>query len=379
VINSFSVAIVNKPSRALWALLVISTAVPLALACSDQQKISDSKLEAIIQAVRDGDQLFQNVDFEYEQQVTLLLPTDQIPRALDLVRNQNLKAHLVVQDAFFYLNQRSIGESAKRKFDETTMFGYDGKLIRTLRHDNLQNKGYANLVSGQLPRAPWVATPQSLGCDLSNSKLSQVLDGSSAGTEENVKYRVAFDGDEVIDGIHCVRIIYECQRLENGKAISSSKDIFWLAPEKHFLPVKDMYFHGKNREFAEAITETGDWREIETGIYVPFRAVKTNYAKNRQGKIAPDERTITTVKRVSIRPNYALEFFQNVEIPKGDVVYVQEGDAFVDNYIMGQDRSTSKWKWPGLLMAALSVVLILAGVYFLFIKSASRKIKTTTT
>ena len=73
------------------------------------------------------------------------------------------------------------------------------------------------------------------------------------------------------------------------------------------------------------------------------------------------------------------EFFQNVEIPKGDVVYVQEGDAFVDNYIMGQDRSTSKWKWPGLLMAALSVVLILAGVYFLFIKSASRKIKTTTT
>src|SRR4051794_30798077 len=92
----------------IWLLLI-----PPGFAGGDRAKTST--LDAVIQGVRGTEELFRNLDFEYQEQYKLLTPKAGLQQGVDYVTATTSTTRLIKQNQRFYYERQSSTEALKTK------------------------------------------------------------------------------------------------------------------------------------------------------------------------------------------------------------------------------------------------------------------------
>jgi hypothetical protein len=324
--------------------------------------------------------LFRNVEIEYTEEYKLLLDLAKILPKNTLVSHEANRGHLVLQDGRFYFNLTGPQVDTKDKsLDRTRVIGFDGMTNRTAQYEidaSQKPRGVANIRSGD-PESPYFSdakTPQSFGGGGGRFKLSSRLDGSCwlvpPLADRKLEQRVVLQGHESVGGLDCAKILIATKKAEQKppQQQRESRTFFWICPERNYLPVKCASFHQENMsDHPDNLVEASEWKEIELGIWLPFRSVSTNF-ENSAGLVASNQ-TVVSVVRASLRPQYPASFFQNVPIPAGLVVYVVKEGQIVESYIQGGERpsgTTGAWTLVKWLLILPALCLIIMGLRLLY-------------
>ena len=121
----------------LRSAIVVSLSTLFGLVCCmHASPPDDPKLQVIIEGVRDAERLFQNISFEYRQEVRSLLPPELFAKSGPGTIKVDIKdCHLVMQKELFLYEEKNEGESVgKGKYDYSQKFGYDGEKTRVLNY-----------------------------------------------------------------------------------------------------------------------------------------------------------------------------------------------------------------------------------------------------
>jgi hypothetical protein len=332
------------------------------------QKDDQAKIAEIINAVRDHEQLYRNLSFECEETLETLRPADvkADPRWFQTAK---YKSRLVLQKELVFYDQTQQGASGNGTFDFGYRQAYDGETFRDLTHSVHQGKkgDVGHIATGLQPKLPSPLTPQQMGCRL-DSSLSEYLDGSRLKKlSRPVVQENTYLGEESVDGLRCVKMqILLKSKTPDGKD-QVDKDLLWLAPERNYLPVKSETFVAPFVDHPFVTMQASDFREVQPGVYVPFRGEKVNYSKRKDGSTVPGSRTVSIVKAVDLNPSYPISFFRDVPFPPGALIYVQKGDNFVMSYTQPAPEAPPpsffvRWRAALISLAALIAACVCVAI-----------------
>src|SRR5262249_38497092 len=143
--------------------------------------------------------------------------------------------------------------------------------------------------------------------------LSEILGGSfyrRAAFADTVKQEVLVAGTEEINGMLALGIEERRKQLDaHGNETQWQKIVSWLAVEHQFIPIKTQLLDSKMPEHPTAVFEAEDWRELEPGMLVPFRGIKTYYEMVR-GKPVQLQQVVTEFVKVDRNVSYDVSFFR---------------------------------------------------------------------
>jgi hypothetical protein len=321
-------------------------------------------LESILQGIKDGEQLFRNLDCEYVEEY-VLFTFDEEPQPAGMVKEEKRVAHVVLQSDRFYFKETVACECTRGVGTAVRLYMSDGKVTRGVQtNTGTQGQGSFATISDERPVVSWMMTPLNFGirpCEEPlSASLEKVMRHETASGK--VTTSVMMDEDEEVDGIPCVKIRFRTVDSERLAPLRVVEDIIWLAAQAHYLPVKNNWLWRKHEQgLPDAITLTSDWREIEPGVLVPFKSIRTLYKDGKNGVRIPNARTTTTISRISLRPAYDSQFFSDVVIPKGSIVYEEKQGELVASYIEGQEDPRS----PGVDWRVACWVFIVGGLVFM--------------
>jgi hypothetical protein len=326
-----------------------------------------SKLQDIIGAIRDNEQLYRDISLEYDEMLESMREDATTPWR---ITQEVSHSRLVLQKALVWYDEARTGKSVKGPYEKCFNSGYDGERLLEYQHNsNPGNKTAAigHIITGLRPKLPSHLTPEQLGCRLGDMTLSEYLDGSHLTKLNRLKatQETHFDGTEIIDGLQCVKLRMLFRgTAPDGKTIVD-KQMIWLAPDRNYLPIRSEGYDSTSMELPFVVMTASDFREIQPGIYVPFHAEKTNFYRTKDGRNVPDTKTTATVKSVDLKPNYPVEFFRRVTFAPGTLVYVQKGDNIVMSYTQPAPEPPPpsffvRWRAALVSLAALIAVCALA-------------------
>lgn len=334
---------------------------------------AEPTLAEIIEAVRENELLYERIDFTYRCKFEtfnrhLLPPNDARSKS---VHGEEARLRIVYQPPY-YLRQ----EDARQWYggDDRLEFpfyaAFDGDQTRLLQ-DRIGNisKGFA--------RYGLYVTPHNLFVHFwAPIPLSLYLGGSEAIAQSEWKVGFAssvtshYKGVEEWRGLRCHRVYLHHYFPGQGDCGSTE---LWLAEERNFIPARlvDYSFWLSRTEPAGA-GEVTEWREIEPGIWFPWRSTVHAYHVGQlrpPGKDNRQSRRDITFESVQLRPEHALSFFR-LEFPPGTHVYELEEGEIQRSYMAGSpaDPKTreqiraSRWhRWwvvLGVIACVLAVIVV---------------------
>jgi hypothetical protein len=281
-----------------WRLLLALAIVVIAGRHSrgDDPKPSPPDVTAIIQATRQGEDLFRNIELAYTWEVI------ELPSGRQMCQED----HRVIRQGEWVHISSSLSQKDGAIPRTRQQVAYDGKMTRLAQYDNSGKHSLGQLTIGRGILDAVYSSPFTLGLPGQETlKLSATLDARSS-ERPDLFPRVVCKELEIINGLRAVKVEVKTNREQ--------KDL-WLAVDRHYIPVK-MHGFSPGYDIDETLTEGTDWKEIEPGIIVPFQVV-TTYFKKQDGKPTPHQRHIYKVTDISRTPGYDLAFFQDIPLAKG--------------------------------------------------------------
>jgi peroxiredoxin len=294
--------------------------VPAAVAADDRPPAArDERLAAIIAAVRAEEVKYK--DIEYVARITVRDLQRKDPANPAEVTTM-AKSRVVLQGERIFFRHHAFERVGASKYRHEEVSAFDGERTRTVVAGNCAN---IHLGRWQHPAiSPAHSLP--LAYDRVNFPLSTYLGGTEAiharlgYTSEIIdsgsrdvfrRVEVRFDGEEVIDGLRCVKL--RVDRWYQPNTLPTTQHL-WLAPERNFLCIKG----GSPR--TEMHVE--ELREVAPGVWFPARIVVVlSNARNPKVKGVVLRRTETIVEDVNLAPRHEAAFFRGVEIPPGLPVF----------------------------------------------------------
>jgi hypothetical protein len=289
---------------------------------------TDARLEPILHGIRAGERLCKNLAFEYVRDYRLVLPRSKWAAEVEYILTQRDEVLLVLQENKYYQATVVKGQAVNgTPVEKSEHLGHDGEVYRFKRQLGSPQEGHANIwTGGGIGRQAGTLDPQRMGYPMTHFRLSEILDGSHLQERkvEGVTQEVQLLPGEVVGGIPCVKLnLITKVRGEGGKVLTG-KQLLWLARDRHYLPVKS-HVYGSIYEIDHPLftVATGDWREVESGIVIPFQAEKKSYDAESlvKGEVVLSNTDTITVTQVSLRPKYDIALFRNVHFPPGMTVY----------------------------------------------------------
>jgi hypothetical protein len=366
-------------SRTVALVVVFTTLTIGALRSSAAEmdpsaKVASPALQAILQGIRDGESLFRNLHFEYTKEIKAELTGEKLAAdkkrlGKSFLKEARLECRLIQQGRRFYFRDSEKSDGGGGLCQITKTIVSNGKRIRVVQTSNFDGKlgGHANLITGEEPSAPSALSPQKMGTH-HGALLSDTL---AAMTE------VRLEGEENVRGIPCVRIVGHYRVKDDAGRLRQSRSVYWLAVDRHYLPVKyDFYAYeySSNNRFVSA--EASDWREIEPGIFSPFKSVFKAYwsedLKRNQETVASS--TTVTLRQVSLRPNFEETLFEELPIPDGLVVYVSENGKMLNSYVQGEEPVATRGRNRRLLwIYGIGALVFCAYAVWLALRKRTRR------
>jgi thiol-disulfide isomerase/thioredoxin len=169
----------------------------------------------------------------------------------------------------------------------------------------------------------------------------------SGSVYEFTRVETHFEGEEVVDGLRCIKI--RVNRWRYSKDVPALQYL-WLATERNFFCVKeqeswprsmfgDMVLHEMHVDLL---------REVSPGLWFPMKWTIINYdaqAMRETKKHVVGSRTEVTVEKVDLAPRYDVTFFRDVAIPPDLPVFTIKDRAIVDSVSpepVGGDQEQAK-------------------------------------
>jgi hypothetical protein len=339
------------------------------------------RLEAILQGIRDGERLFRNLAFEHVTDYRFVLPRSKWSDKVDYVLNQHSEIRLVMQGELYYQGTVRKGQAIiSGPFDKREYLGYDGQVYRFKIQSGSPTEGHANIWTGPMPKQAGTLNPQRMGRPQHYYNLSEILDGSHLKDKNDniTTQEVRFVGSEIVNGIQCVKLNLVSKVGGEDSKPRIGTEVIWLAREWLYLPVKfeayDSYYKINHPYVA---VEATDWREIEPGIVIPFKAEKKVYHDDSlvKGEILLANTETTTVTHVSLNPNYDISLFRDIPFPPGMTVYVVKDGNILDSYVVGEEShpAGASWSWKLVGLTLIALMVICGGACWALLRVRYRK------
>jgi hypothetical protein len=329
---------VPEASRALATALcfLFIWGLPITPCEADERGGNSRSVSAIVQEVRNGEELFRNLIFDYVEEAENHLSNEQLKFGDRYSKRRSSHTRYIQQGKCSYFTQDEEEDGALGHGWVKDRAVFNGSKLRAVQTVRLGGKdgGHARLATGEEPNLKIAMTPHKMGCSF--ALLSDLL------TATGSVYRV--EKERTIDGIRCVGISGEYHGPDPLGKQRGTKSVFWLAIDRHYIPVRtELYEFEWHATIPWGTIETSDWREIEPGVFVPFKSVMKGYWEKdlRQNKLTLANTYTFTVREASLRPNYDLSFFEDLEIPDGIMVYVAENGTAVESYVKGARTPTN--------------------------------------
>lgn len=353
--------------------LFIFLAALLAVVPVARAQESRGDMANLIQNVRDCEKLYRNIEVSYKisYRVGPNGPPQSAKASSTTLQSQQGYRCVLQGNKYFLKTERRASTSDGKSGTRTRVKGYDGELTRVLVDGTV-----ANVYQGKKANADEFYPHTWL---LSRALLRFPLSTWLAGGEELQRHPLAggvygqavqksfFEGEEVADGVRCLKL--RCETYGPGRQKPSTVRYLWLTPERNYLPVKTVGFGPSyTDDFPLEVGRVEDFREIGSGIWLPFRYTLTVY--DEQLAREKHQQVISNIEEgemesAKLDPNYPVDFFRGVEIPEGAVVYELKDDKIINSYLKGERpgvfeagvRSLWYWLFGGVLALLVLVVL----------------------
>lgn len=343
---------------------------------------ADDRLTEIIQNVRANEELYRDIELRYRMDYDLLVDLGQQPdRTMKGIR---LQSRSVLQKGLIYLKQdckESTGDGKSQQVN--THQGYDGKFLRLVEQDAIANIREDRLEDPRLVRPHAFMLFDSAGIGPS---LADYLTGGKVarriGGYDNAEITVSYDGDEVVEGLHChrLKILYKLDGWKDDRG--PNVRFLWLAPERNYMPVRTEA-HGERpfdpKMWPGEIGQAEDFREIAPGVWLPYRVTSaTNdlrtYLKEKKKQV--QNQWSYTIEEAKLDPQYDVSLFRDIPIPDGMVVYEIANGKTLRKYTKGgvnviRPRSYSTRM---IVLLAAGVLVVLSAGVLLLRKRARRSV-----
>jgi hypothetical protein len=115
-------------------------------------------------------------------------------------------------------------------------------------------------------------------------------------------------------------VVIRCELVRPPRPGVSSVQVYWLATNKNYLPVKtEKYALNYSEKLPIETVECGDFRELRKGVWLPYRVTKTVFdeLELRDGK----KQVVSNITKISVTaakssPGFERAFFQDVQRDK---------------------------------------------------------------
>ena len=282
------------------------------------------RMAEIVEALRVEEAKYR--DIEYLLKITARKVDPAAPRAPGEVTSEETRL-VVLQGDKVRLQESSTEQVFGSKLRSEEVSGFDGEKTRTAIAGNSVN---VHLGRFEHPDVYPAHSVPLIHYRL-NFPLSVYLGGSDAihshpkygrfekegnSTAEFAKVEARFDGEEVVDGLPCVRVRVDRWYSSKGGPVLQH---LWLCPTRNYLCVKEtlsspsaMFGYLPMHEM-----RADGLREVSPGLWFPTRVTLDDYDRQalRQKKQQVGSRTETVVERVSLAPSFEDAFFREIPIP----------------------------------------------------------------
>lgn len=303
---------------------------------------SHEDLAAIVKSIESYESVLNRSELIYHSEYRLLVKTGVPPGA---VVTESEEYRVIRQKPYRFVRVQTedvllSGQTDKKNY----LLVYDGKKLKALNNDS-------NVSITETPN-PFFSfenvNPYTLPLSRQNvsAPLSTLLKGTSELKKlapfKNENMEATIEGEETIDGLLCKRIALTVWRDRVPPAKIHYK--LWLAIERNFLPIRfEDYNMMKNEAHPSVRAVSEDIREIEKGIWIPFKVVIRYFDPEifrNENKIVVANEQIYKITKIDLNPNYPIETFQNVSIKDGAMVNTVKDGEIVDRYIKGLSSKT---------------------------------------
>ena len=270
--------------------------------------------------------------------------------------SQDGKFHVKTGIDYLYSSQEQDSQHRLRKFD--------GALTRSIEAKKPDIAGIVNINSLRAPDEKALSTHMMLLRDTRLLiPLSTYLSGhkavsasSNGDWDSQFILEVEYKGQEVLDSLECH--IVSITTLFKKSMQPHDRWVLWLSEDRNYLPVqREGYTLRYSSEIPVSTGFSSNWKEIETGIWLPMHSEITAYNKDiirNQGSQQPIWKRTYTLEEVSLNPDYPDSFFRDFPIPDGSAVYEVDGKTITKSYTKGattNDGSTpAKPLWGSLFL-----------------------------
>ena len=378
----------------LLRLLLLGLAGTWGLCLPGVSRAAEMTLEELIEAVRQNELLYGNID------VTLRQKYEQNPEIAQRMVGAHVQGpsdvqikptqfsemvwRYVVQGELYRTEKTSrvmyVGENSSETFVE--MAAYDGRTTRG-RKDHIGNIVQGKYHFGTPVRVHGLFTL--MGHE--HAPLSVKLGGSAAlrayrsglqrgGAGRFAEYGlVKYRGMETCDGLRC-HVVWLIRQARSGGSSSGealAHLAYWLAEERNFIPLRyESYQYDASKTIPVTKGRVLEWTEVTGGVWFPRRVVVEAIdirSLQLSGQRVPNWRCEWLAEAVSLEPNHDISFFRDVPFPPGTIVYEVEGGEIKKGYQLGAPTAKAGGggappgrRWWAYLLGAVIVVLGAAAI-----------------
>jgi hypothetical protein len=352
--NMYLSSLGDRRSAFAFAAGLLFLICPFVVAQSDAG--SPLSLEDLIANVRASEHLYRRLEVKHRVKYQLLrnVPSDSIKvdsvkgnkiaaqQDIEWILSSTVNAHTVYQGHYHYLDHRRLESFSKgRLANANTIQGYDGQNTRIAERGNdgaIGNIHEDDFVDGRYLQPHLLLLEESAA--LPFNSLSDYMAATKYRTDA-LRWRII--GEDTINGIHCIKA-----SASGAKELASMDrtdkhgphwhNIYWIADERNFLILKAECYRAWRKGIepqAFCIGEVTKLKELSPGLWFPVAAQETIYdvdALYEEGRKLPEVSIEWFVDDVGLNPNYDAQFFRNIDMPPGSVVYRVKGGKTVGSY-----------------------------------------------
>jgi len=294
-------------------------------------------IEEIIENIYQHEKIYVDSNVSMSSTYKLM---DKNNSSTQSVIEKNVQVNYVSQGEYFRIERAGYSRTSKSTNSRDRIHSFDGSFSRILEQNSIGNINHSRLTDGKaiLPHM-MLLRPTSY----SSVPLSVFLSGHEAirshpdGMISDGKIlQVMYDGEYKIKDLNCHKVIVTS--FTDSNIISSRREI-WLAENRNYLPVKQLFFRPKySNDIPVAEGIVNEFREISEGVWFPFDAkvVKYNqFTLQREGKQELRWTHRYLVESAELDPTYNRDYFTNVNFPDGTSMYEVKDGEIIKSWMQG--------------------------------------------
>ncbi len=160
-------------------------------------------------------------------------------------------------------------------------------------------------------------------------KLSEFLTSEFSDIGNKYRHRISYEGDDLVDGLHCYRLRRDRITGDNDKVKGTSR--IWLARDRNLLPVRSSWEPPSRQsdKLPTGICTVTTLQELEPGIWIPMRWRDTAYNGSRkvglvENRMIENWRKDFQVESIRLNPEVDPQLFETVTVPQGTKIHIRD-------------------------------------------------------